>query len=353
MVKSYILERGWYGQRRPLRVWSAFFLGISVATALSGCLSLPRPFHVQVITVKGEPIEGATVEVDSPVGAMIGQTDDQGVQSFFGFLADRSSINITKEGFYRSKTKYFHRSKARIPLRPRISPALTLDEDVSVDLPDTDGVFYYDVIQADLVQPHGSGIHKDFRFTLKTYKKKYKYEDKKSTAVKGKFEAVGEGNGFLPLFTPKENLPRSFYPPDSFELPHRAPESGYLRSIEAAKSKAPRDNEGDIKPWVWHEGGVVEWRRPIKEGYLFKIRTNSDAGPIYGRIFDLHDFGAHEEQGGYVNFSYRVNLERTRSMEISELVSQAEGTATDPEETRGRSLPVIKLKARDLIEESE
>lgn len=285
---------------------------------------------VKVVDEAGQPIEGANAGIGfrkpsgQTFGGIIGKgqrglTDANGLFTAQGATEPFVGIGASKEGYYRSFTKYnFNYNESgmigfrkwqpwnptvEVVLKKKIKPIPLyavkqgIDNEQSLAIPGLNEFFGYDLIARDWVVPYGQGTHKDFLFKLDVSKvdpKKGRYgESFFDVAFTLKFS--NPGDGILSVMDK---------PNDGSELrlPHHAPVSGYQAERVWRYASTNKDN---INPF------------PEDQNYFFRVRTEMDdkgnvTSALYGKIHGNIHFGiskrnAQNELEDHIAFIYYLN----------------------------------------------
>lgn len=310
-----------------------FFINLICCVLLQSCAS-PKVIEVSVVDITGNGISGAEVHLTSGYSSLnfdvsgksgpgkynivtdkIGITNEKGQYKFWGVMTNSISIVADKDGYYQTRAYPYDNKPIKIPLREELNPVTVLKKKIFRNLPSGDGVFWFDVIVGDLVQPYGRGKIKDFEFQVSTFMKKW--GDKEFKTQRGEMRTLGKNDGFIAHYFLNVSNPKSNY-----SGVYIAPDNGYVDSMKEARKVAPRINEKQPKTWYWTDD-FEQPRRPddIYESFFFRVRSNLTDGPIYGKITLYHGFGNRNTDSPYVDFSYFVNPDGTQNLEVGKTVS--------------------------------
>lgn len=284
----------------------------------SHCFSNRAEITIKTINEDGQPIQGANIVIsfnnNKPGG---GTSVDlvKGISNSDGEFAGAAScnghvaVNITKNGFYKSKGKYDYQSKSVFGWKPN-NPTITIllreienpvpmysrDTNVSlIEIPEVGKEIGFDLLKFDWVSPYGEGVHNDFIFELNS---------KINSFADFKFELIvkneNKSDGFISYYEDLESG-------SIFKLPRYAPENGYDK-INVLKIERRKD---------YYKTSYDE-----NLNYIFRIRTrkedNGELSGLYGKILGGFNVGTKKEGNAYIKFRYYLNPDFSRNLEFDQ-----------------------------------
>lgn len=237
-----------------------------------------------------------------------GVTDELGKYTFFGLVSKSTYAVASKTGYYPTSVRLNDNQDTNIPLRKIINPTIMLTKHLFKNLPSSEGTYGFDVMEGDLIQPHGSGKYADFQIHVWNFNTTF--NGKVTKRLAGSLSATNKNDGFI-----EHNTYRAANPSSKFNDMYNAPETGYVQSIKFAKELSANNNNLLSNIWYWTDNYKV--RRPdvIYKSYFFKIRSDSSNGPLFGKITSPIRFGDRNSNSPYFNFDYFVNPNGTRYLE--------------------------------------
>ena len=315
---------------------------------LAGC-STPTLLHVRVIDTDGKPVANAKVNVGwtwYPFGSgwdwnassrgdhKEGISNEKGEYNFFGLTRGEIGVSASKEGFYSGGAK----NPQQIILRRKIHPVPMYAKQATYDLPSGEGDYGYDMFAGDLVAPYGVGVHVDFIIRVGTTNLIWRGRQFKHLQADIVFPNPADGIQavFIPSFVVN--------PSSAYRFPFMAPEFGYKRSMNEANGntqllyneyqhqpqikkddgKSParwlRDDSKLPKRWYWVDdyqltlGRDRVWSEEIN--YFIKIRSDTIGHACYGIIPGYFRANYRGNDIPSIEFSYYVNPDGTRNIEI-------------------------------------
>jgi len=219
---------------------------IILSLCLQSCAT-PKIIDFTVTDTSGSAIQGANINVISGYESLnldvsgksgpgkfnkvtdhTGKTDQFGNYTFFGLISFPPYVTAIKDGYYQTAVYPYDNKQITIPLRKKINPVVMLTKTIFQNLPSSDGIYGFDVIEGDLVQPHGYGTHSDFELQINTYintvnGKQYKIQN-------GTIVTPDKNDGFIAHYTYTVNSPTSI-----FNGVYVAPDNVYAQSIKEAR----------------------------------------------------------------------------------------------------------------------
>jgi len=172
-------------------------------------------------------------------------------------------------------------------VRRIINPIPMYAKHVETKIPRTNEWFGYDLVKADWVSPVGKGVVSDFMFRVDGYWKDYRNHD---TVLSLNFQH--DTDGLLPYtWTPSWDISHS-----ELDIPHQAPENGYLPTYKFYKFRKDNIKTNDCEKSI---------------AFRFRIHRSTDESgtltyALYGKIRYLK-FGGASEEPSYLQFTYYLN----------------------------------------------
>ena len=285
------------------------------------CFAAPK---AQVIATvydgSGFPVEGAKVEIVGVVKKEPGKgwgaktikgysvTDDKGVAK----LSVRSegsliSLNVNKDGFYRSGVGY--RMSRKNHIMNRWEPSNAVIEVLLKEKKDPVPMYFYkktslikvpvfgepvgyDFSAGDWVAPYGTGIHQDVSVLVKRRFAGARDYDIHATL------SFAENDGIQEVKMEED--------PSHFKWPYVAPLMGYKQELQFKKYRHP-----DGERFADNNYGNLN--------YIFRVRTVKDEkGNIISACYGRIPGGVDLTWGDYINWVYYLNADpNSRSLEYS------------------------------------
>jgi hypothetical protein len=293
---------------------ASFFLILAVSLA-AGATSdeVARPLARVTFHVVDEdylPIAGARLRIGfqeqlaRKQKMLTGETDAAGGFIGEGYVGQRLSSDVSKQGFYDSAPDWiiFRDQKdgkwlpwdmqTQIIMRRLASPVALFAKQVRVEVPVLDRPCGYDLEKGDWVVPFGKGTNPDLVFTVHR-----DYKDRFNFAVEGRLGFSHPLDGLLPMSAP------SFARASAFLWERLAPTDGYTAPhIMWFRNHDPRDG---LAPEISFD--LTDRYR----GYFFRIRTVEQNGQIiaanYGKITGDIVIDPRESNTCFISFTYYFN----------------------------------------------
>jgi hypothetical protein len=269
--------------------------------------------EAQVVDEGRNPVSWSAVRVtfirygDLPNLVFSGTTDSNGLYSAEGDTESIALVEATKDGYYKTVVSYEFTNQSNrvwqpqpavvpVVLKKKLNPVAMYARRIRKAIP-ADGVpLGFDLEAGDWVGPHGSGMHRDFVFTL-------------NRQVKSIEEFSGDLR--LDFSRPGDGIQSVLAPPrfgSELRLPRLAPLDGYQAVWTQSFGRVVSNNlyYGETKD---------------DQNYFYRVRSQvDDVGNVtnayYGKISGEIRFGGVGEPRCWLEFKYYFNPDQTQNMEF-------------------------------------
>jgi hypothetical protein len=272
-------------------------------------IGFKRGFFMRILDDQGAPVPRAVINGYS-TQPLRGESDREGL---YRWASDSRSIEwfaVSKEGYYDTTQEprrwptitdelvASQRNILTVVLKRVRNPTPMYAKEASVDLPSIHGSYGYDLMIGDLVNPFGKGQVADFIFAVRTVERFGRQDLDPDITFSSPTDGIQRYDA--PRSGEQHRLRRSAY-----LFPYEAPVDGYRTSLASADA-AVDAAFGEREQWE---------NRYHNCNYLFRVRSSSVEGGLYGRIYGFFTVLRRERNIPHVEFMYFLNPSGARSLE--------------------------------------
>jgi len=290
----------------------------------SGCVTHNCVVY-RVVDDERKPVIGArvfvsyqrpTLDVNSPPpasGQEQGFTDQDGFYVYSGFARNTPFVpgsmfaQAAKDGYYDSFAPQVAESALEdgygtnrnkpvvVILRRMIKPVPMFAKQARIVFPEANGSFGYDLMQGNLVAPHGTGLEKDFIFNINSD------NQSKRCSLDISFPNADDG---IQYFVSS----RGYGIGSKLRSPQLAPPTGYCRTLSETVAVWREKYRENLKG---RSGSPPDWIN-----YFFRVRSKSSGKCFYGKIYGSPRSGLRDGKEFVVELTYFLNPDGTNHVEF-------------------------------------